>query len=130
MVMAARQFPSTSDMSPKPATQAASDAATHGHTSVIDQHVYGTECLPRGDKWFGQRPSLAGVAMSDDTPKPQAPIAIGNLTATSATSDEQLVASWIANLRSAHSRVNFETTARRFVAALDAPLRRATVEDV
>ena len=68
--------------------------------------------------------------MSDDTPKLPAPIAIANLTATSATSDEQLVASWIANLRSEHSRTNFETTARRFLAALTLPLRRATVEDV
>jgi len=39
-----------------------------------------------------------------------APIAIHNLTATSATSDEQLAASWIANLRLEHSRTNFETT--------------------
>jgi integrase/recombinase XerD len=68
--------------------------------------------------------------MSDDTPKLPAPIAIANLTATSATSDEQLVASWIANLRSEHSRTNFETTARRFLAALTVSLRRATVEDV
>ena len=68
--------------------------------------------------------------MSDDTPKLPAPIAIANLTATSATSDEQLVASWIANLRSEHSRTNFETTARRFLAALVVPLRGATAEDV
>src|SRR6516164_8765563 len=68
--------------------------------------------------------------MSDDAPKVPAPIAIANLTATSATSDEQLVASWIANLRSEHSRTNFQTTARRFLAALAAPLRRATIEDV
>jgi integrase/recombinase XerD len=40
------------------------------------------------------------------------------------------VASWIGNLRSEHSRTNFETTARRFLAALALPLRRATVEDV
>src|SRR5215472_15872454 len=70
------------------------------------------------------------LQMSDDTPKLPAPIAIANLTATSATSDEQLVASWIANLRSEHSRTNFDTTARRFLAALVVPLRRATVEDV
>jgi integrase/recombinase XerD len=68
--------------------------------------------------------------MSDDTPKLPTPIAIGNLTSTSATSDEQLVASWIANLRSEHSRTNFDTTARRFLAALGTPLRRATVENV
>jgi integrase/recombinase XerD len=68
--------------------------------------------------------------MSDDTPNLPAPIAIANLTATSATSDEQLVASWIDNLRSEHSRVNFRTTADRFLAALQVPLRRATVEDV
>jgi site-specific recombinase XerD len=68
--------------------------------------------------------------MSDDTPKRPAPIAIASLTATSATSDEQLVASWVANLRSQHSRVNFKTTAKRFLAALQMPMRRATVEDV
>jgi integrase/recombinase XerD len=68
--------------------------------------------------------------MSDDTPKLPAPITIASLTATSATSDEQLVASWVSGLRSAHSRTNFETTARRFLAALRAPMRQATVEDV
>jgi integrase/recombinase XerD len=68
--------------------------------------------------------------MSDDTPKLTAPIAIASLAATSATSDEELVASWVANLRSPHSRVNFKATADRFLAALRAPLRRATVENV
>jgi site-specific recombinase XerD len=68
--------------------------------------------------------------MSDDTRNLPAPIAIASLTATSARSDEQLVASWVDNLRSEHSRKNFETTARRFLAALPAPLRQATVEDV
>jgi integrase/recombinase XerD len=68
--------------------------------------------------------------MSDDTPKHPAPIAIANLTATSATSDEELVASWVANLRSEHSRINFRTTADRFLAALGASMCRATVEDV
>jgi len=68
--------------------------------------------------------------MSDDTPKLPAPIACGDLIATSATNDKQLVASWVANLRSEHSRINFGTTADRFLAALGAPMRRATVEDV
>lgn len=68
--------------------------------------------------------------MIDDTPKLPAPIAIGSLAATSATSDKQLVASWVANLISPHSRVNFKATADRFLAALRVPLRRATVEDV
>jgi site-specific recombinase XerD len=40
------------------------------------------------------------------------------------------VRSRIANLRSEHSRVNFRATADRLLAALAAPLRRATVEDV
>ena len=52
------------------------------------------------------------------------------MTATSATTDKQLVASWVGSLNSAHSRRNFETTANRFLAALGKPLRRATVEDV
>jgi integrase/recombinase XerD len=68
--------------------------------------------------------------MSDDAPKLPAPVSIAALTATSATSDEQLVASWVANLRSQHSRVNFQTTADRFLAALQAPMRRAPVEDL
>src|SRR5215510_2644171 len=68
--------------------------------------------------------------MSDDTPKIPAPIGVDNPIATSATSDEQLVASWVANLRSEHSRINFRITADRFLAALGAPMRRATVENV
>jgi site-specific recombinase XerD len=68
--------------------------------------------------------------MSDDAPKLPTPVAIAALTATSATSDEQLVASWVANLRSAHSRTNFKTTADRFLKALQISMQRATVEDV
>jgi integrase/recombinase XerD len=68
--------------------------------------------------------------MSDDTPKLPAPVIGGGPIATSATNDEQLVASWVANLRSEHSRINFRTTADRFLAALGAPMLRATVEDV
>jgi integrase/recombinase XerD len=68
--------------------------------------------------------------MSDDTPKLPAPVVIASLVATSARSDEELVASWVSNLRSEHSRINFRTTADRFLAALGAPMRRATVEDV
>jgi integrase/recombinase XerD len=59
-----------------------------------------------------------------------APIAITTLAATSATTDEQLVASWVASLNSDHTRRNFETTANRFMAALGKPLRQVTVEDV
>jgi integrase/recombinase XerD len=65
--------------------------------------------------------------MSDDTQRLPAPVAIASLTGRS---DEELVASWVAGLRSEHSRTNFETTARRFLVALGAPIRRATVEDV
>jgi site-specific recombinase XerD len=68
--------------------------------------------------------------MSDDTLRIPVPIAIANLIATSATNDEELVASWVSNLNSEHTRKNFETTARRFLGALTLPLRRATVEDV
>jgi site-specific recombinase XerD len=51
--------------------------------------------------------------------------------ATRATTDEQMLASWLASLNSEHTRVNFETTARRFLAALSAAgLRGATIEDV
>jgi hypothetical protein len=51
--------------------------------------------------------------------------------ATRAESDEQLLESWLASLLSAHSRRNFEVTARRFLAELPAGgLRGATIEDV
>jgi site-specific recombinase XerD len=51
--------------------------------------------------------------------------------ATRAENDEQLLDSWIANLTSAHSRRNFEVTARRFMAELPAGgLKSAAVEDV
>src|SRR5262245_36612334 len=50
--------------------------------------------------------------------------------ATRAQTDEQLLQSWLASLNSPHSRRNFETTARRFLAELSMGLRRATVEDV
>lgn len=52
------------------------------------------------------------------------------VTATAATTDQQLVDSWLASLRSDHSRRNFATTAERFLAALACPLRHARVEDV
>jgi Phage integrase family len=43
----------------------------------------------------------------------------------------RLLESWLANLTSAHSRRNFEVTARRFLSELPAGrLRAATVEDV
>ena len=35
--------------------------------------------------------------------------------ATRAENDEQMLGSWLANLTSAHSRRNFEVTARRFM---------------
>jgi integrase/recombinase XerD len=51
--------------------------------------------------------------------------------ATRADSDEALLQSWFASLTSAHTRRNFEVTARRFLAELPAAgLRGATVEDV
>jgi site-specific recombinase XerD len=50
--------------------------------------------------------------------------------ATRATTDEQLLASWVASLSSAHTRANFEVTARRFLGELPMGLRAATVEDV
>lgn len=50
--------------------------------------------------------------------------------ATRAETDEQLLDSWLESLASAHSRRNFETTARRFLAELPMGLRTAAVEDV
>ena len=56
---------------------------------------------------------------------------IGTLPGTRARSDAELVKSWAGNLRSAHSRRNFEMTALRFLEALPAGgIRTATVEDV
>jgi integrase/recombinase XerD len=49
---------------------------------------------------------------------------------TRATTDRELVASWIDNLSSPHSRRNFEATALRFLEALQIDLRQAKVEDV
>jgi site-specific recombinase XerD len=50
--------------------------------------------------------------------------------ATSAVSDRELLASWLASLTSAHSRRNFGMTAERFLGALPCTLRQAKVEDV
>src|SRR5690349_2245299 len=68
--------------------------------------------------------------MSDGTRRPLAPLSIVTLSATSATSDEQLVASWVASLNSKHTRRNFEATADRFLRLLGVPLCHATIEDV
>src|SRR6516165_10661472 len=69
----------------------------------------------------------------DDAAKLPVPISIARPMGTKATNDEQLVASWVANLNSEHSRRNFDLTARRFRAELEAQsltLRAAAVEDV
>src|SRR5215510_90454 len=50
--------------------------------------------------------------------------------ATRAETDAELLDNWVRSLTSAHSRRNFETTARRFLAGLPMGLRAATVEDV
>ena len=50
--------------------------------------------------------------------------------ATRAETDDQVLASWLSSLTSAHTRRNFEVTARRFLAGLPMGLRAATVEDV
>jgi integrase/recombinase XerD len=50
--------------------------------------------------------------------------------ATRAETDEELLQSWLASLNSPHTRRNFETTARRFLAEAPLGLRAATVEDV
>ena len=59
---------------------------------------------------------------------PARPVSI--VRATRASTDEQLLESWLASLTSAHSRRNFETTLRRFLAELPMGLRAGTVEDV
>ena len=64
--------------------------------------------------------------MADDTTK----LITVAAPATSAQTDEQLLDSWLASLNSTHSRRNFETTLRRFLAVMPKGLRRSTVEDV
>src|SRR5262245_58858364 len=66
--------------------------------------------------------------MSRELSKPLAPVIVAR--ATRADSDEQLLSSWLSSLTSAHTRRNFETTARGFLAGLPMGLRAATVEDV
>ncbi len=50
--------------------------------------------------------------------------------ATRASSDDELVASWLAGLASPRTRRNFGATAKRFLTALGMSLRTATVEDI
>ena len=58
-------------------------------------------------------------------------VTIGELAAgTRATTDRELVASWVDGLASSHSRRNFEATALRFIEALPIGIRQAKVEDV
>src|SRR5262245_14944063 len=66
--------------------------------------------------------------MSKDLSKPLAPVIIAR--ATRADNDEQLLSSWLSSLTSTHTRRNFDTTARGFLAGLPMGLRGATVEDV
>jgi integrase/recombinase XerD len=65
--------------------------------------------------------------MSKDLAKPPQRIVTQG---TRADSDQQLLESWLASLASPHTRINFEITARRFLAALPMGLRAAMVEDV
>jgi integrase/recombinase XerD len=67
--------------------------------------------------------------LSKDLAKPSQRI-VAQASATRATSDEHLLGSWLASLGSPHTRLNFETTARRFLDALPMGLRAAKVEDV
>src|SRR6516225_3513448 len=67
--------------------------------------------------------------MSKDLTKP--PQRIVAAAGTRASTDEQLLESWLASLGSPHTRANFEATARRFLAELPAGgMRAAKVEDV
>lgn len=50
--------------------------------------------------------------------------------ATKASSDGEIVESWIDGLTSQHSKRNFRMTAERFLTALDGGIRHATIEDV
>jgi integrase/recombinase XerD len=55
---------------------------------------------------------------------------VSTVSGTRATTDRELVASWVDCLTSEHSKRNFEATALRFLEALPVGLRKATVEDV
>jgi integrase len=70
------------------------------------------------------------VAKAPQQGAPGVPQRIVTASGTRATTDEQLLESWLASLNSPHTRRNFETTARRFLDELPAGgLRAATVED-
>ena len=47
------------------------------------------------------------------------------MKATRAENDEQILKSWLDNVNSPHTRLNFEITARRFLDALAMGLRAA-----
>ena len=66
--------------------------------------------------------------MNRDLPTRTGPVIVAR--ATRADSDEQLLSSWLSSLTSTHTRRNFETTAKGFLAGLPMGLRAATVEDV
>lgn len=68
--------------------------------------------------------------MSDDTPKLPAVRIQAQGLATRASHDEEILLSWLDSLTSAHTKRNFETTARAFLANLPAGLRNSSVEDV
>lgn len=68
--------------------------------------------------------------MSTDTPKLPAVRIEANVLATRADHDGELLQSWLDNLGSSHTRRNFETTARTFMANLPRGLRGSSVEDV
>jgi hypothetical protein len=77
--------------------------------------------------WRQEEGKIAGE--KSDLPAVQ--ISTLSTKATRAQNDEQLPESWLASLISQHSRRNFETTARRFLALLPVGgLRNDTVEDV
>lgn len=66
--------------------------------------------------------------MPNDVPAHRRPVTI--IRATRAETDEELLKSWLGSLTSEHTKRNFETTTRRFLAELPMGLRSAAVEDV
>lgn len=72
-----------------------------------------------------------GPVINDQEIALSGPVSIANLGAcTRATTDQELVLSWVGGLASQHSKRNFEATAARFLQALPEGLRASKVEDV
>src|ERR1700674_2545312 len=98
--------------------------------AVSCRHEFPITCIIRSDLGPIYGPLRGTNSVLRDDANMPARVAVTSLSATNSTSDGELAASWVASLNSEHSRRNCGRTAKRFLEALGAPLRRATVEEV